>query len=328
MPMDVRWLDDFQAVIDCGSFTHAAQRRGVSQSGLSRRIQALEQWVGAPLFDRLAQPLLLTAAGRRFAPLAIGLHSMLDAAQGQDPWRIRRNPHAVTIAVADGLEAGLLPLLLGRIRRSCPDTALRVVSHDERHARASLLSGRSLLWVVAQDPQAAVDLAPELFHAKLVARDRLMPVVGARGGQPLFELPGTPQRPVPVVDYADAHPLASFLNRRLARERTLPHLRVAGVAQSMSGLHALVAQGLGLGMIYESMVSHELRAGELLCAQPRWTAPVEVLMVRPRHVLRGSPAAVLAHAIWEQTAELPEEPRHPPATSAARTALLVSDVVS
>ena len=72
MPMDVRWLDDFQAVIDCGSFTHAAQRRGVSQSGLSRRIQALEQWVGAPLFDRLAQPLLLTAAGRRFAPPSRG----------------------------------------------------------------------------------------------------------------------------------------------------------------------------------------------------------------------------------------------------------------
>jgi len=82
--MDLRWLDDFLTVFDCGSFTQAAQRRGVSQSGLSRRIQALEQWVGAPLFDRLAQPLLPTAAGRRFAPLAIGLRSMFDGARRSD----------------------------------------------------------------------------------------------------------------------------------------------------------------------------------------------------------------------------------------------------
>jgi DNA-binding transcriptional LysR family regulator len=323
--MDLRWLDDFLAVTDCGSFTQAAQRRGVSQSGLSRRIQALEQWVGAPLFDRLAQPLLLTAAGRRFTPLAIGLRSMFDAAQRREP---SHAPNSVTIATSDGFEAGLLPLLLGRIRRQFPTTALRVIGHDERRARASLLAGRSLLWVVAQDPQAPIDLAPEFFHAKRVARDRLMPVGGARGGRPLFELPGTRQRPVPVIDYADAHPLATFLTQRLARERTLPHLRVACIAESMHALRALVAQGLGLGVVYESMVSDDLRAGELLCAQPRWISPVDVLLVRPRRVLRNSPSATLVNAIWDQTGELPEEPRNPPSTSTGRGALLVSDVVA
>jgi len=323
--MDLRWLDDFLTVVDCGSFTQAALRRGVSQSGLSRRIQALEQWVGSPLFDRLAQPLLLTAAGRRFTPLAIGLRSMFDAAQHHEP---SCGPHTVTIATSDGFEAGLLPLLLGRIRPQFPDTPLRAVSRDERRARAELLSGQSLLWVVAQDPRAPIELMPELFHATRVARDRLMPLVGARGGQPLFELPGTWQRPVPVIDYADGHPLATFLSQRLARERSLPHLRVACVAESMHALRALVAEGLGLGVAYESMVSEELRAGELLCAQPRWTSAIDVLMVRPRCATHISPATAVANAIWDQTAELPEEPRHPPATSAGRGALLLSDVVA
>lgn len=326
--MDVRWLDDFLAVLACRSFTHAALHRGVSQSALSRRIQVLEEWVGAPLFDRHAQPLRLTVTGRRFASMAARLRSMLDAAQEPEPPRINRRPQAVTIAASDGLEAGVLPQLLGRLRHECPGTALRVVGHHEQHALASLLSGRALLWVVAQDPQTPVDLMPELFHAKLVARDRLMAVMGTRDGRPLFELPGTAQRPVPVVDYADTHPLAASLNQRLARERVLPHLQVAGIAASMGALRALVAEGLGLGMVYESMVGHELRAGELLCAQPRWTTPVEVLMVRPRHLLRSSPLARRANALWDRTAELPEDPRHPPATSAARTALLVSDVVS
>ena len=323
--MDLRWLDDFLTAIDCGSFTQAARRRGVSQSGLSRRIQALEQWVGSPLFDRLTQPLLLTDAGRRFTPLAIGLRSMFDAAQRHEP---SRDPRTVTIATSDGFEAGLLPLLLGRIRRQFPDTPLRAVSHDERRARGSLLSGQSLLWVAAQDPRAPIELMPELFHVKRIARDRLMPVVGARGGRPLFELPGTRQRPVPVIDYADAHPLATFLSQRLSRERSMPHLRVACVAESMHALRALVAQGLGLGVVYESMVSEDLRAGELLCAQPRWTSAIDVLMVRPRCAMRTSPATDVASAIWDQTAELPEEPRHPPATSAGLGALLLSDVVA
>lgn len=326
--MDVRWLDDFQTVIDCGSFTHAAQRRGLSQPALSRRIQALEQWVGAPLFDRRVQPVRLTVPGLYFASKAAGLRSMLDAAQAPHPSLIGCDPDAVTIATSDGLEAGVLPRLLGRLRRECPDTALRIVGRRERHARTALLTGHALLWVVAQDPRAPVDLVPDLFHAKLVARDRLMAVVGTRGGRPLFELPGTLQRPVPMIDYAARHPLAGSLNRRLARERTLPHLQVACIAGSMGALRALVAQGMGLGMVYESIVSHDLRSGELLCAQPRWTTPVEVLMVRARHALHGHPLAGRANALWERAIGLPEEPQHPPTTSAARSALLVSDVVA
>lgn len=326
--MDARWLDDFLMVVDCGSFTVAAQRRGVSQSGLSRRIQALESWVGSPLFDRLAQPLLLTVAGRRFAPYASSLRAMLDAAQQLDPATLARDAGCVTIAASDGLEARLLPELLGRARQRCPETSLRVVGKDERCARAALLSGQALLWVVAQDPHAPVELAPELFEAKLVAHDRLMPVVAAVGGHALYELPGTQHTPVPLVDYVGGHPLSNFVGRCLPREPRLPHLRTACVAESMYALRALVTQGLGLGILFESMVRDELRAGELLCAWQRWITPVEVLMVRPRRIGDESPAQALAAAVWDRTPELPPSFRIPSIDGLERGVLLVSDVVA
>ncbi|MFD0386818.1 LysR family transcriptional regulator [Tistrella bauzanensis] len=61
--LDIRWLEDLIALAETGSFTRAADRRNVTQSGFSRRIQSLEQWARAPLVDRAGTPLRLTNAG-------------------------------------------------------------------------------------------------------------------------------------------------------------------------------------------------------------------------------------------------------------------------
>ncbi|WP_406099637.1 LysR family transcriptional regulator [Streptomyces sp. NBC_01013] len=52
------------AVAECGSFTQAAVRLNYTQSAVSRRIAALEQQAGGPLFVRLARGVRLTPAGR------------------------------------------------------------------------------------------------------------------------------------------------------------------------------------------------------------------------------------------------------------------------
>src|SRR5471030_856419 len=60
-PMDSNWLKDFLAVLDEGSFSRAAERRAITQPAFSRRIRALEEWVGASLFDRTTHRIRLTA---------------------------------------------------------------------------------------------------------------------------------------------------------------------------------------------------------------------------------------------------------------------------
>ncbi|WNI20606.1 LysR family transcriptional regulator [Streptomyces sp. ITFR-16] len=52
------------AVAECGSFTQAADRLNYTQSSVSRRIAALEQRAGGPLFDRLPRGVRLNPAGR------------------------------------------------------------------------------------------------------------------------------------------------------------------------------------------------------------------------------------------------------------------------
>src|SRR5438309_10628940 len=68
--LDIRWLEDFLVVAATGNITRAADLRNVTQSGLSRRIQALEHWAGATLIDRRRTPLDLTDAGHKLLDVA------------------------------------------------------------------------------------------------------------------------------------------------------------------------------------------------------------------------------------------------------------------
>ncbi|HEY3682138.1 MAG TPA: LysR family transcriptional regulator [Streptosporangiaceae bacterium] len=68
--MELRVLRYFLAVADTGSVTAAARAVHVAQPSVSRQLRALEHELGAALFVRGPGPLRLSAAGKRFRPIA------------------------------------------------------------------------------------------------------------------------------------------------------------------------------------------------------------------------------------------------------------------
>jgi len=62
--MELKWLDDYIALLETGSFSAAAERRHVSQPAFSRRIQMLEDWLGVTLIDRTRKPLQFTPVAK------------------------------------------------------------------------------------------------------------------------------------------------------------------------------------------------------------------------------------------------------------------------
>lgn len=76
--MELRHLRHFVALAEERSFTQAAARELIVQSGLSTSIRALEKEVGALLFVRGTRPVRLTAEGTALLPAA---RHTLDAAQ-------------------------------------------------------------------------------------------------------------------------------------------------------------------------------------------------------------------------------------------------------
>ena len=64
--MELTWIDDFLALCATRNFTRAAEARCTTQSAYSRRVQRLEEWLGAALFYREQRPIALTPAGEEF----------------------------------------------------------------------------------------------------------------------------------------------------------------------------------------------------------------------------------------------------------------------
>ena len=73
MKFEFIWLEDFLALASTGNFTRAAEDRHSSQPAFSRRIRALEEWIGASLVDRSTQPARLTEVGEWFRSVAAEL---------------------------------------------------------------------------------------------------------------------------------------------------------------------------------------------------------------------------------------------------------------
>ena len=71
--MSLQQLQYFVAVAEEQHVTRAAERLRISQPPLSRQIQALEDELGQPLFERRGRGIVLTAFGRYFAARATAI---------------------------------------------------------------------------------------------------------------------------------------------------------------------------------------------------------------------------------------------------------------
>ena len=79
------------AAAEAGSFSAAAERLGLTHGSVSRRIAALERWLGTRLFDRHGRGVRLTPAGQRFRREAESALGMLQrSAEQWRPWTGRQ----------------------------------------------------------------------------------------------------------------------------------------------------------------------------------------------------------------------------------------------
>jgi DNA-binding transcriptional LysR family regulator len=68
--MELRQLEYVIALAETESFTRAAERVGVTQSGMSHQISQLETELGTRLFERTTRAVRITEAGKLFLPTA------------------------------------------------------------------------------------------------------------------------------------------------------------------------------------------------------------------------------------------------------------------
>lgn len=97
--MELSFLQEFVVLAEIQKFSAAAQKLHISQSTLSRHIQALEAELGCALFERTTREMALSACGTLYLPFAKRIVQTADDGTAQLKEYLRQQSQTVCIGV-------------------------------------------------------------------------------------------------------------------------------------------------------------------------------------------------------------------------------------
>lgn len=170
----------FVRVVDRGSVSAAARDLHVTQSAVTKRLQRLEAFLGAKLFDRTQRPVVLTAAGQSAVEKCRRvLNDVSDLRAALSDGQVALAD--VRLGVAHALGEIVLTGPLGAIREEFPRLGLRLTTGWSRDLLEQVRGG-ALDAAIILLPEA--DRLPAEVLATSVGKERLV-ILGARAARDL-----------------------------------------------------------------------------------------------------------------------------------------------
>ena len=124
--MEIKNLVTFQEVAHTLSFSRAAEALNYSQSAVTMQIKALEEELGAPLFDRVGKRILLTNMGERLLTYAEQLTDLEAEARMMLSNTAEEPEGTLAIDAADSIVSFLLPRIVRSYRKRYPLVELTI----------------------------------------------------------------------------------------------------------------------------------------------------------------------------------------------------------
>ncbi len=246
----------FVQVVDCGSFSAAAEKLGITKSAVSQQVSQLEETLGTRLLHRTTRQLNLTEAGGIYLQ---GCRQMIEAAEEANLklGQYSKEPSGtLKISCSHDFAADHLVPLLGPFLEKHPKLSLEIDGSDE----------------VINLVEEQVDLAIRIGHldeSGWVARkiaDIQEVIVAAPD---YLERHGAPQEPSEMASHywvaftRKSHPYQLRLQGPTGEQHKV---RLYGKARSNSApsVREMIKAGMGLGQLLQLNVIKEMQNGELV----------------------------------------------------------------
>lgn len=253
-------------VVQCGSFTRAAERLGTQKSYVSRVVAQLEAGLGVKLLERTTRTLSVTETGREVFERAVGILGAVE-----DTERVAQQ--------AQGEPRGQLRLTCG-VEFGMIAVGGWIDEYLARHAGVSVDAEYTsrVLDLVHEGMDLAIRVGT-VEESRLVARPLGLIDYGLFASPAYLRAHGQPAQPVELRDHA----LIMFTggsHRRgwqLALAPQHDMVRIDGPARlrvnNSFAVRDAVLRGLGIGQLPLLIAQEPLHAGQLVPVLPGWAPP-------------------------------------------------------
>ncbi len=272
--MNIRELEAFQAVVETGRISGAAERLHRAQSSITSRIHQLETSLGVTLFHREGQRLRLTAPGEELVDYTRRLLELAEQARiavrsGETSGRLR-------LGAIESVAASRLPYPLAQFHRRYPQVWVNLQTTSSRGLVADVQAGALDAAIVGEEVDAVRFRSVPLYGEDLV-------LVGARGSAMLED----PKR-LAVGAMLVYHKPGCIYRKRFEQLLDSQHIVPARMLEfaSYHGLFAAAAGGVGVGLVPRSVLEVFPQHGVLSVREiPSRLARVQtaLIMLRNKH---------------------------------------------
>ena len=282
--MDIKWLKSFIAVVEEGSFRAAAEKLYISQPSITVHMKLLEEHLQVQLFRREHTKVKVSAIGEKYYPMAKKLVAQIEASTKEIHLEALHPAVPLIISVSPAL---LYTNLLERIHD--------FIEENQQYNVEIVMEDQILLESAIKEQRIDVALGLHKFiskdyHSERIERSPLKLVHSSKlqltEKQLDLQLKSLFAEHPLYIGYLNEHtPVVEYLNSEYDIKK---FHKIKDVIFAIK----LIKEGLGIGLLPESLISEEIEADILRIVDIGPVAtiyPVDIYMSHLRNSAKVSP---------------------------------------
>jgi DNA-binding transcriptional LysR family regulator len=304
--MEIGWLEDFISLASTGNFSRSADERNISQSAFSRRVRALEHWLGTDLIDRSRFPTTLTPAGHAFYQTALDVVRILHRERAEFRGMVKRDARTIRICATHTLAIHFAPAWISALRQAdgTGELNVKMIAADLHDCGQALMEGACDL-VLAFNTNAVPSMfSMARFEAASIGSDVVTPVSATNEDASARHVIDAAQGDsFPLLAYSHNSYLGRLLGSALESWNLSQRARPSYESSLVEALKGMALAGEGIAWLPRSSISSELTAGRLVpCARHAdYDLRVEIRAYR-----RAERERSIVEHVWRAITELPK----------------------
>lgn len=252
MSLEIRWIEDLLTLEQERSFSKAAERRFVSQSAFTRRIQQLEQSLGYPILERNSRYMEFTDAGQILLTTAKSIEQQLNATLALLNNLNRANEVTIKFAVVHSLSSTFFSKFLKLFPEYIKDFKIELVAANVGEGFKLLKEGACDFLICYSDESKLKLINHEILTYLKLGETEIIPVTLIdEDGNAKYDL----NQRFPLLSYSKNAYLRNLVDQVIVNRLDY---RILYETDHANNLKDFVLQGAGIAWLPKITIEEDL----------------------------------------------------------------------